>query len=107
MEASPRKPGAPLVLTINGGPSSIRFAVYRADGPLARSPYGKVDRIGLSGGEPAAAFPCERIGEKVGLASLRAVGHRVVRGMDRTEPAPVTPEFLEEPRRLRTEVTTQ
>ncbi len=37
------------ILTINGGSSSIKFALYQVDEPLKRRLYGKVDRIGLSG----------------------------------------------------------
>ena len=37
------------ILTINGGSSSIKFALYEAGEPLKRGLYGKVDRIGLSG----------------------------------------------------------
>ena len=39
----------PSILTINGGSSSIKFALYEAVKPLKRGLYGKVDRIGLSG----------------------------------------------------------
>src|ERR1017187_6370684 len=37
------------VLTINGGSSSIKFALYEVGEPLKRGLQGKVDRIGLSG----------------------------------------------------------
>ena len=37
------------VLAINGGSSSIKFALYQVGEPLERGLYGKVDRIGLSG----------------------------------------------------------
>jgi acetate kinase len=37
------------ILTINGGSSSIKFALYEIEEPLKRGLYGKVDRIGLSG----------------------------------------------------------
>ncbi|MHB8165410.1 MAG: hypothetical protein ACYDDT_01345 [Sulfuricella sp.] len=37
------------ILTINGGSSSIKFALYRVGEPLERRLYGKIDRIGLSG----------------------------------------------------------
>ena len=37
------------LLTINGGSSSIRFALYEEGEPLRRLLDGKVDRIGLSG----------------------------------------------------------
>lgn len=36
------------ILTINGGSSSIKFALYQASEPLKRRLYGKIDRIGLS-----------------------------------------------------------
>ena len=39
----------PSVLAINGGSSSIKFALYQTGEPLERRLYGKVDRIGLSG----------------------------------------------------------
>ena len=38
----------PSVLTINGGSSSIRFAVYEAGETLRRQLDGKVDRIGCA-----------------------------------------------------------
>ena len=37
------------LLTINGGSSSIRFALYEQGEPLRRRLDGKVDRVGLSG----------------------------------------------------------
>jgi len=37
------------VLTINGGSSSIRFAVYEAGAKPKLRAAGKIDRIGLSG----------------------------------------------------------
>ena len=41
------KPDQGCILTINGGSSSIKFALYQTGKPLKRSLYGKVDRIGL------------------------------------------------------------
>jgi Acetokinase family len=35
------------VLTVNGGSSSIKFALYRADAPTVRLLSGKIERIGL------------------------------------------------------------
>jgi len=43
------KTANPHILTINGGSSSIKFALYQAGEPLTRALYGKVDRIGMSG----------------------------------------------------------
>ena len=42
------KPTVAQILTINGGSSSIKFALYEAINPLKRGLYGTVDRIGLS-----------------------------------------------------------
>ena len=38
-----------FILTINGGSSSIKFALYEAVKPLKRGLHGTIDRIGLSG----------------------------------------------------------
>jgi acetate kinase len=43
------KSALPCVLTINGGSSSIRFAVYEVGKNPCRRLAGKIDRIGLSG----------------------------------------------------------
>lgn len=107
----------PSILAINGGSSSIRFALYQTAEPLQRTVYGKVDRIGLSGTNlsftgldgnqenvslsasdhrSAAIFLIDLLEAKEGLASVKAVGHRVVHGMKYTEPDIVTPELLDE-----------
>ena len=41
------KPDQGCILRINGGSSSIKFALYQTGEPLKRSLDGKVDRIGL------------------------------------------------------------
>ena len=43
------KSALPCVLTLNGGSSSIRFAVYEAGKTPRRQFYGKIDRIGVGG----------------------------------------------------------
>jgi len=43
------KPAGSRILTVNGGSSSIKFALYHVGEALERGLYGKVDRIGLSG----------------------------------------------------------
>ena len=43
------KPANASILTINGGSSSIKFALYQVGEALERGLHGKVDRIGLSG----------------------------------------------------------
>lgn len=110
------------ILTINGGSSSIKFALYEADGLLKRRLYGKVDRIGLSGtnltfNDPArnrqevrgieashhrsaADILIAFLEERIGFASVSAVGHRVVHGMKYTEPERITGELLDELHRI-------
>jgi acetate kinase len=107
-----------MILTINGGSSSIKFALFQEGEPLRRMLQGKVDRIGLAGtslafgdGErnqqdsstieatdykSAVAFLLDWLEEKTGFASVRAVGHRVVHGMQHTAPERVTEELLDE-----------
>jgi hypothetical protein len=68
---SSMKPGDSQILTINGGSSSIKFALYEAVKPLKRRLYGTVDRIGLRGtnltahdadGKPSAS--CKLIADR-------------------------------------------
>ncbi len=114
--------GAGTVLAVNGGSSSIRFALYDATVPLRRRLAGKVDRLGLSGttltaedasGQlqdsraidtvdrlSAAGFLLDWLAAQPEFGPVKAVGHRVVHGMARSEPAPVTPELLDELRRI-------
>jgi acetate kinase len=111
--------GAPRILTINGGSSSIRFALYRG-AALTRALHGKIDRIGLAGtvltmSEPGrpdthASIAGDRASVVAGLidrlqasnvfASLDAVGHRVVHGMQHAEPEPVSEALLRELHRI-------
>jgi acetate kinase len=106
------------ILTINGGSSSIKFALYQVGEPLKRGLYGKVDRIGLSGtnltfSDPtgnqkdslilessdtklAANFLIDWLEKQDGFSSVKAVGHRVVHGMNRTGPELITNKLLEE-----------
>src|SRR5665811_937813 len=96
------------LLTMNGGSSSIRFALYEEGEPLRRLLDGKVDRIGLSGTNltfkdstgkshdsrtidpdhhgSAVAFLLDWLETQQIFASVKAVGHRVVHGMTHSEP---------------------
>jgi len=116
------KSAGPGVLTINGGSSSIRFAVYAAGRSPRRLLAGKIDRIGLHGttltvdespGKPrrplrlagsdhrtAAGFLLDWLEPQPVFASVKAVGHRVVHGMQHAKPELVTPKLLAELRRI-------
>jgi acetate kinase len=110
------------VLAINGGSSSIKFALYEMGEALEQRLHGKVDRIGLSGtnltfhdldGKPqascslaatdhksAASFLMDWFEAQKAFASVKAVGHRVVHGMTHSEPEQVTPELIDELHRI-------
>jgi len=116
------KPNNAQILTINGGSSSIKFALYQVEEPLKRGLHGKVDRIGLSGTNLTFNAPTKKQPESRNLAaadhksaanslidwlekqnhfaSVKAVGHRVVHGMKHTESEIVTKKLLDELRRI-------
>jgi acetate kinase len=111
------------ILTINGGSSSIKFALYQVGEPLTRKLYGKIDRIGLSGTNLTFNGPTGKGQESLsiaasdhrsagsvlndwlekqdGFASVGALGHRVVHGMKHIRPEMVTQDLLDELHRLR------
>ncbi len=118
------KPANPRVLTINGGSSSIKFAMFEAGDPLKRISEGGIERIGL----PEATFQVKGFGhvesfsriiaapdhtaavgalmdwidERSVRDALAAVGHRVVHGGPKySEPALITKEMVEELRQLK------
>ncbi len=106
------------ILTINGGSSSIKFALYQIGEPLVRTLHGKIDRIGLPGtslefndsirnqqdissfvaSDPksVANSLIDWLEGQHGFTLVRAVGHRVVHGMKHTEPVITTQELLDE-----------
>jgi acetate kinase len=123
-EASPvgNSPAATCVLTINGGSSSIKFALYEIGNPPKRRLSGKVDRIGLPGTTltfedlarnqrdscpieapdhgSAARHLLDWLDGQVGFTAATAVGHRVVHGMNHSEPEVVTQDLLDELHRI-------
>jgi acetate kinase len=112
------------VLTINGGSSSIRFAIYGIPDVATKLLDGKIERIGmpgtvLSAEQPArgaaarvkvdvdagdhrsaAAFLLDWLGRHPLFAAVAAVGHRVVHGMQHSAPERITPDLLAELRRI-------
>ena len=109
----------PSVLALNGGSSSIKFAVYQTGDLPKRGLHGKLDRIGargthLSVTDPgrdqqddralgdldhsgAIQFLFDWLDAQIGLASIEAVGHRIVNGGAKyREPQRVTTQLLEE-----------
>ena len=118
------KPLRPRILAINGGSSSIKFALFEAGDSLRRILAGQIERIGLTnatlrvkGVNPAdnASRPLtapnytaavgalmDWLEERAGRdGALAAVGHRVVHGGPKySQPQRLTADVLEELRRL-------
>jgi acetate kinase len=112
----------PHILTINGGSSSIKFALYRTGGPLKKSLHGSVDRIGLPGTNltfsesdgkqedslilessdtrSAANFLIDWLEKMIDFSLIKGIGHRVVFGLKHTEPERITYELIYELHRI-------
>ena len=111
MAASPA-----FVLAINAGSSSIKFAVYHAGRQPTPTLHGQLDRIGLEGTtlswttssgsaerrldsgarETATGVLIDWLETQDVFGSISAVGHRLVHGLARTEPARITADVLAE-----------
>jgi len=117
------KPSQTCILTINGGSSSIKFALFEAGDSLRRILEGLIERIGLpeatlqvKGVNPRDNFSrpmaapdhtvavgalMNWIEEHSGRDGLAAVGHRVVHGGPKySKPQRITEEMVEELHRL-------
>ena len=113
------KPANPRILTINGGSSSIKFALFEVGDQLRRILEGGIERIGLpqttlrvQGLNPADNFSrlltepdhavavgvlMDWIEERCGRDALTAVGHRVVHGGPKySKPQRITAEMIAE-----------
>lgn len=107
------------ILTINGGSSSIKFALFEAGDSLRRELKGRIERIGLpdavfalndagqdishsvtaSDHREAAGLLMDKLAQQVG--KLDAVGHRVVHGgAEYREPQRITLQMLAALKRL-------
>jgi acetate kinase len=117
------KPANPRILTINGGSSSIKFALFEAGNPLQRVLEGALERIGLpeaslrvkgtdeadnfvrpvsaSNHTEAVSILMDWIEQRIGRAALSAVGHRVLQGGAKYyKPQRITAEMVRELRQL-------
>jgi acetate kinase len=110
------------ILTVNGGSSSIRFALFEARPALKRVLAGKIERIGLPGAKFSVQGPGKHqfsravrapdhtvavgllmdwIEEQIHKGEITAIGHRVVHGgPDHYKPERVTPELITKLREL-------
>jgi acetate kinase len=116
-------PPRSCILTINGGSSSLKFALFTEDDPPQRALSGRVERVGRGDSQlvvtgpdgqrredvrveapdqsAAAGLVLERVGHACGLGAVRAVGHRIVHGGSRfVETAVISAELLDGLRRI-------
>jgi acetate kinase len=117
------KPTNSYILTVNGGSSSLKFAMFTTGDPLRRKLAGAIERIGspqavlrVKGPDPADNFSrqvatrdqaegvsvlMEWLEERRGRETLTAVGHRVVHGGPTySEPQRISAKMIEELHRL-------
>jgi acetate kinase len=114
--------GTPSILAINGGSSSIKFALYATDSDMTRLFSGKIDRIAspeaaltfqeagkeaqtesIEASDHGAAISVmmDRLEQRLGAHSLRAAGHRIVHGGPKhRRPERVTPQLIEDLRSI-------
>lgn len=111
------------MLTINGGSSSIKFALFEAGQPIKRLLDGRIERIGQEDAQFAVRSNVESecfsrsvqapdhtaavnvltdwIADRIGRGELAAAGHRVVHGGPKyTRAERITPEMISELRQL-------
>ena len=106
------------LLIINSGSSSIKFALYETGEELSVLSYGSIENIGtpdaiFSFNSPhnsqkdscrinaanhnyAAGYLVDCLENQEGFISVKAIGHRIVHGMEHTEPEAITAELLNE-----------
>jgi acetate kinase len=89
-----------IILTINAGSSSIRFALFATGARQLRLMDEKIERIGSEAASVTADRLVQKLKEQSSIAAPDAIGHRVVHGMLHTQPERVTPGLLEELRRI-------
>jgi acetate kinase len=117
------KPTNPRILTINGGSSSIKFALFETGDSLRRILEGGIDRVGQPGATlrvkglnpgdndsrpvtapdftAAVGALIDGIEERSGYGAFTAVGHRVVHGGPKySQPRRITAEMVADLRQL-------
>ena len=110
------------ILTINGGSSSIKFSLYRVKEPLEQLFSGEIEKIGsekatlnfnnvidhqkssfdikASDHDEAANHLIEWLEKQQGFNAVSAIGHRIVHGMQHTQPELITDDLLNELKKI-------
>ena len=110
------------VLAVNGGSSSIKFALYEVNGMLHLLLSGEIENIGarnavfnytntisnlkdsiaakIADYDEAADFLIDWLEKQDCFASVKAIGHRIVHGMRHTSPERITAALLQELKKI-------
>ncbi|MEO6868260.1 MAG: acetate/propionate family kinase [Ginsengibacter sp.] len=111
-----------FILTINGGSSSIKFSLYRIKESLEQLYNGEIENIGIgkatlsfkntvdqqkkslgfeaANHEQAANHLIEWLEKQKNFSSVLAIGHRIVHGMQHTQPEIITDNLLNELKKI-------
>ena len=106
------------ILTINGGSSSIKFALYEAEESLKQLLSGQIESIGSGNSKftytnsnlnqknsidintvdynAATNFLIDWLEKQEEFSSINSIGHRIVHGMNHTKPTVITEELISE-----------
>ncbi|MDQ6890834.1 MAG: acetate/propionate family kinase [Bacteroidota bacterium] len=110
------------ILTINGGSSSIKFSLYKIAVPLKQILVGQIENIGTKKAKlsfknfvtkqkdaknieakdhnGAAIHLIDWLENQEGFNSIKAIGHRIVHGMQHTTPEIISAELLKELKKI-------
>ena len=110
------------ILSINGGSSSIKFALYKMEDPLLELFCGEIENIGTGKGilhfnttgdeqknsiaidaanhDQAINHLIDWLGKQKHFDSVKAIGHRIVHGMKHTQPELITDDLLSELKKI-------
>lgn len=112
------KPAKDCLLTINGGSSSIKYALYEISDTLDQLLSGEMDGIGtgkaklsfihlkkaqdpqvdipVANHTEAAEWLVDWLEKETEFIRIKAVGHRIVQGMEHSSPEKITDKLLKE-----------
>lgn len=103
-----------MILTVNGGSSSIKFALYKVDKHLSKILAGQINKIGLPNVKftidgqadqltckatdypSAITYLTDWLEKNITVTDIKAIGHRVVHGMQHPAPCLITTGLLKE-----------
>ncbi|RKR84684.1 acetate kinase [Mucilaginibacter gracilis] len=116
------KKGKNHVLTINGGSSSIKFALYQADVRLNEILSGEIENIGqksvalrfknpghhpthkidlkTNDYESTASWLIGWLEKQVDFELVKGIGHRVVQGLDHDKPEKITDDLMDDLKKI-------